>query len=125
MCSLGINGSSYTYISTYGPLASEAEGCISVFRSQVQKDSAFVYIFPNKTAQKLRQSRPFLLREIIAVSSPSMQLRTQRGMELKRVLAQAALIENQSNLDLLFGLSYTYLIASIRSSIDREHCLDS
>ncbi|KAI2628635.1 hypothetical protein GGR54DRAFT_588114 [Hypoxylon sp. NC1633] len=67
---------------------------------------AFTYIPPDVTAIQLRQWRPFLFRAIIAVVSPSARQKMARGKELKRILAQNALIENQSSLDLLLCLLF-------------------
>ncbi|XDG07269.1 hypothetical protein ABKA04_006884 [Annulohypoxylon sp. FPYF3050] len=72
------------------------------------KHLAFIHIPPDTTVKELRQKRPFLLRAIIAVASPSTDQKMARGKELKQILAQDALTENQSSLDLLLGL-LTYI----------------
>ncbi|KAL7625010.1 hypothetical protein AAE478_004224 [Parahypoxylon ruwenzoriense] len=82
----------------------EAQEYLDIFRDQMLPSFAFIHLPPNVTAQRLHQERPFLLRAILAVVSPSKQQKLERGRELKQTLAQAALIENQSNIDLLLGL---------------------
>jgi hypothetical protein len=44
------------------------------------------------------------MRAIMAVATPSTQQKLARSAELKRILAHATLLENQSNIDLLLGL---------------------
>ncbi|KAI2464462.1 putative C6 transcription factor [Annulohypoxylon bovei var. microspora] len=94
--------------SLYGLSTDEADAYLTVFRSQMLKHLAFIHIPLDITAKKLGETRPFLLRAIIAVVSPSTQQKMVRGKELKRILAQNALVENQSSLDLLLGL-LTYI----------------
>lgn len=65
---------------------------------------SFTTINPNATAQQLQRDRPFLMRAIVAVASPSKQQKIAYGRQLKELLAQRMLIQNQSSLDLLHGL---------------------
>lgn len=88
----------------YEPSSDEAEGILAIFRSQMVKHLAFIYIPPDETAQQLRQTKPFLFRAIVAVTSTSIKDKLARGKELKQILAQSAVVENQSNLDLLLGI---------------------
>ncbi|KAI1134069.1 putative C6 transcription factor [Hypoxylon sp. FL0543] len=88
--------------------AGEAEAYLNIFRSQMLKHLAFIHIPQDLTAQQLRQTRPFLFRAIVAVASPFTHQKMVRGKQLKQILAQNALVENQSSLDLLLGL-LTYI----------------
>jgi hypothetical protein len=58
------------------------------------------------TAQQLQRDRPLLMRAIMAVASPCKQQKIAYGRELKEILAQLMLIQNQSSLDLLHGLLF-------------------
>ena len=81
-----------------------SETCLALFRDKMLPSFSFTYISPNATAQQLQRDRPFLLRAIIAVASPSTQQKLAYGSELKHVLAQTTLVQNQSSIDLLQGL---------------------
>ncbi|KAI0842745.1 putative C6 transcription factor [Hypoxylon sp. FL0890] len=105
--SLGVDSSS-DIGSPYALSAAEAEAYLTIFRSQMLKHLAFIHIPQDLTAQQLRQSRPFLFQAIVAVVSPFTHQKMARGKHLKQVLAQNALVENQSSLDLLLGL-LTYI----------------
>jgi len=83
---------------------------------------AFIHIPPDLTAQQLRQDRPFLFRAIVAVASPSTQQKLARGRELKHILAQTTLLENQSSIDLLLGL-LTYVAWSYDQFLNRSGTL--
>lgn len=95
-------------LASYDSLPYEADKYLLTFRSQMLKHLAFIHIPPDTTVKELHQKRPFLLRAIIAVASPSTDQKMARGKELKQILAQDALTENQSSLDLLLGL-LTYI----------------
>jgi hypothetical protein len=82
----------------------EAETSLQIFRSRMLQDFAIMHLAPDLTAHLLRQDRPFVLRAIIAVTSTSAKQKIARGKELKRDLAQAVVVENQSSIDLLLGL---------------------
>ncbi|KUI53633.1 hypothetical protein VP1G_01040 [Cytospora mali] len=82
----------------------DAEICLQMFRSRFLPFFPFIYLAPNISAQILLMTRPVLMRAIMAVATPSTQQKLARGAELKRVLAHATLLENQSNIDLLLGL---------------------
>ncbi|KAI1412495.1 putative C6 transcription factor [Hypoxylon sp. FL1857] len=101
-------GSSSNIDSAYALSVGEAEAYLNVFRSQMLKHLAFIHIPQNVTAQQLSQTRPFLFQAIVAVASPFTHQKITRGEELKRVLAQNVLVQNQSSLDLLLGL-LTYI----------------
>jgi hypothetical protein len=55
----------------------------------------------------------------VTVASPSTQQKLARGRELKRILAQNTLLENQSNIDLLLGL-LTYVAWSYDQFLNRS-----
>lgn len=85
-------------------LAQDAETCLATFRDKMLPSFSFTYILPSTTAQQLQHDRPFLMRAIMAVASPSKQEKVKYGRELKEVLAQSTLVQNQSSLDLLQGV---------------------
>ncbi|KUI69928.1 hypothetical protein VM1G_05379 [Cytospora mali] len=82
----------------------DAEICLQMFRSRFLPFFPFIHLAPNIPAQYLLMTRPVLMRAIMAVATPSTQQKLARGAELKRILAHATLLENQSNIDLLLGL---------------------
>jgi hypothetical protein len=68
----------------------------------------FIDLTPDMTSSYLRQNRPFLLQAIHTVTTFSTQERLPQVEELKRLLFTSALLQVQSNIDLLLGL-LTYL----------------
>lgn len=93
--------------SSLAPSASsmhDSEMCLATFRNKMLPSFPFIYIGPDMTPQQLQRDRPFLLRAIIAVASPSRQQKLARGRELKQILAQTTLVKHQSSIDLLQGL---------------------
>ncbi|KAI1098443.1 putative C6 transcription factor [Jackrogersella minutella] len=104
------------------PPDDEADAYLAIFRSQMLKHLSFVHIPLELTVQQLRQKRPFLLRAIIAVASSSAQQKMARGKELKRILAQKVIIENQSSLDLLLGV-LTYVAWSWDTLLNKSGTL--
>ncbi|XXG98168.1 hypothetical protein Hte_004489 [Hypoxylon texense] len=104
------------------PSTEEAETYLGIFRTHMLRYLAFVYIPPNVTASQLRRERPFLFRAILAVTTPTVQDKMVRGQELKRIIAQTALLENQSSIDLLLGL-LTYIAWSYDSFLTRSGSL--
>jgi hypothetical protein len=74
------------------------------------------------TTWYLRQNRPFLLQAIHTVTTFSTQERLPQVEELKRVLFTSALLEVQSNIDLLLGL-LTYLTWSTDAFLGRADLL--
>ncbi|RDW58820.1 hypothetical protein BP6252_13296 [Coleophoma cylindrospora] len=88
-----------------GPaLTQDSETCLATFRDKMLPSFSFTYLSPSITAQQLQHDRPFLMRAIMAVASPCRQQKVVYGRELKEVLAQAMLVQNQSSLDLLQGV---------------------
>ncbi|KAH8799838.1 hypothetical protein F5884DRAFT_811358 [Xylogone sp. PMI_703] len=86
----------------------EAEEYLSVFRSKMLPYFAFIHIPTHLTAQQLQLERPFLYKAINTVVTPSTEQKLERGRELRRILAEVVIVENQSSLDLLLGL-LTYI----------------
>lgn len=68
----------------------------------------FINLTPDLTAWQLHQDRPILFQAILTVTTFSTQERLTRAEELKRILFTSALLNVQSNIDLLLGL-LTYL----------------
>ncbi|KAH8655793.1 hypothetical protein BX600DRAFT_440281 [Xylariales sp. PMI_506] len=87
-----------------GVLPDDAEVYLEYFRNHMLPFFPFTYLSPEITAQQLCHESPFLYRAITAVASAKVELRLERGHQLKRVLAEATLVENQSSMDLLLGL---------------------
>jgi hypothetical protein len=86
------------------PLTQDSETCLATFRDKMLPSFSFTYISPSVTAQQLQRDRPFLMRAIMAVATPCKQQKIAYGKELKEILAQITLVQNQSSLDLLHGL---------------------
>jgi hypothetical protein len=95
---------------------STSSAYLDTFRSRMLHHFPFVHLPAHLTAQQLRRDRPFLFRAIVCVASPSAHEKRARASELKRVLCEAAFLqqhENQSGnidrtVDLLLGLlTYT------------------
>ncbi|CAK7237307.1 hypothetical protein SBRCBS47491_009931 [Sporothrix bragantina] len=55
-------------------------------------------------AQKLCQDRPLLMQAIIAVATPSNKQKAVRADRLKQILTRCAVLENQSNIDVLLSM---------------------
>jgi hypothetical protein len=90
--------------SIFEPSNEEAEECLSTFRNHMLKYFPFLHLSPD--VQMLRQERPFLLLCIVASSSQSTQRKLTLEKEVKRVLAQRLILNNDGpfNVDLLLGL---------------------
>jgi hypothetical protein len=83
----------------------EANVRLTLFRDRLLPYCAFTHIPPATTASQLRQEKPFLLRAILAVTSPSTQQRLALGRELKQLATQTALVDSQpASMDLLLAL---------------------
>lgn len=104
------------------PTTEEADAYLEYFRTHMLRYLAFIYIPPNVTASQLRREKPFLFRAILAVTTPTVQDKLVRGRELKRIIAQTTLLENQSSIDLLLGL-LTYVAWSYDSFLTRSGTL--
>ena len=83
------------------PLPNQADERLDFFRSQMLPYFPFINLTPDMTSSYLRQNRPFLFQAIYTVTIFSTQEKLIQVEELKRVLFTSALLEVQSNIDLL------------------------
>ncbi|KAJ5368966.1 uncharacterized protein N7496_008726 [Penicillium cataractarum] len=104
------------------PSLIRADDRLSFFRSRMLPFFPFIDLAPDMTSWYLRQSRPFLFQAIHTVTTFSTQERLVQLEELKRVLFTSALLEVQSNIDLLLGL-LTYIAWSTDSFLGRADLL--
>ncbi|GAQ05067.1 hypothetical protein ALT_2388 [Aspergillus lentulus] len=95
-------------LSTPAPSPYRADERLDFFRSRMLPSFPFIDLTPEMTSCHLRQNRPFLLQAIHTVTTFSTQERFTLVEELKRTLFTSALLQVQSNIDLLLGL-LTYL----------------
>lgn len=86
------------------PSPHDADTSLDIFRSRFLPFFPVIHLVPEVTAQHLLADRPVLMRAIMTVATPSTERKLARGAELKRILAHATLLENQSNIDVLLGL---------------------
>ncbi|OBT85687.1 hypothetical protein VE02_05950 [Pseudogymnoascus sp. 03VT05] len=100
------------------PSLREAEECLEFFRSQMLPYFPFINLNPDIGAWQLHQTRPFLFQAILTITTFSTQKRLARIEGLKRTLFTSALLEVQSNIDLLLGL-LTYLAWSTDAFLGR------
>lgn len=96
----------------------EAEDRLDFFRHKMLPFFPFIDITPDMTIWHLRQSRPFLLRAILTITTFSTQDRQDKVEELKRFLFASILIKVQSSMDLLLGL-LTYIAWSTDAFLGR------
>ncbi|KAJ6119131.1 hypothetical protein N7523_003411 [Penicillium sp. IBT 18751x] len=104
------------------PSLIQADERLSFFRSRMLPFFPFIDLTPNMTGWYLRQNRPFLFQAIHTVTTFSTQERLAQFEELKRVLFTSALLEVQSNIDLLLGL-LTYITWSTDAFLGRADLL--
>ncbi|PKX91323.1 fungal specific transcription factor domain-containing protein [Aspergillus novofumigatus IBT 16806] len=95
-------------LSTPAPSPNQADERLDFFRSRMLPSFPFIHLAPDMTSCYLRQNRPFLLQAIHTVTTFSTQERLTQVEELKHLLFTSALLQVQSNIDLLLGL-LTYL----------------
>lgn len=100
------------------PSPNQADERLDFFRSRMLPYFPFINLTPDMTSSYLRQNRPFLFQAIYTVTIFSTQERLTQVEELKRVLFTSALLEVQSNIDLLLGL-LTYLAWSTDAFLGR------
>jgi hypothetical protein len=118
---LGISGRptfAINSIATASPLPNQADERLDFFRSRMLPYFPFIDLTPDMTSSYLRQNRPFLFQAIQTVAIFSTQERLTQVEELKRILFTSALLEVQSNIDLLLGL-LTYLAWSTDAFLGR------
>ncbi|CAG8910184.1 unnamed protein product [Penicillium egyptiacum] len=89
---------------TASPNPHQADARLDFFRSRMLPYFPFINLTPDMTSLYLRQNRPFLFQAIQTVTIFSTQERLTQVEELKRVLSTSALLELQSNIDLLLGV---------------------
>ncbi|KAH8901250.1 hypothetical protein GQ53DRAFT_707560 [Thozetella sp. PMI_491] len=100
----------------------EAEECLNLFRSRMLPCFPLVHLPPRLTAWELRRDRPFLFQAIVTVTSFSTQTKLARAEHLKRLITAAAILEAQSNIDILLGL-LTYITWSTDGFLGRADLL--
>ncbi|OXN11204.1 hypothetical protein CDV58_00091 [Aspergillus fumigatus] len=94
-------------LSTPAPSPNQADERLNFFRSRMLPSFPFIDL-TSDTSCSLRQHRPVLLQAIHTVTTFSTQERLAQVEELKHLLFTSALLQVQSNIDLLLGL-LTYL----------------
>jgi hypothetical protein len=104
------------------PSSDQAEECLNIFRSRMLPCFPFINIPPGLTAWQLRQDRPFLFKAIVTATSFSTQEKQARADELKQLILTSALLNVQSNIDLLLGL-LTYIAWSTDAFLGRADLL--
>lgn len=82
----------------------EAAQHLATFRDTMLPSFSFTDLPATVTVEQLQHDRPFFLCAVLAVATPFKSQKVARGRRFKETLIQAALIENQSSLDLLQGL---------------------
>ncbi|KAH8701970.1 hypothetical protein BGW36DRAFT_109180 [Talaromyces proteolyticus] len=100
------------------PSAVQPDECLGFFRSRMLPCFPFINLTPDITARQLYQDRPFLFQAILTVTTFSTQRKLALVEELKRILFTSALLNLQSNIDLLLGL-LTYLAWSTDAFLGR------
>ncbi|GAW22291.1 hypothetical protein ANO14919_118270 [Xylariales sp. No.14919] len=96
----------------------QADQCLDFFRSRMLPCFPFISLPPDVTAEQLHRDRPFLLQAIRTVTTFSTQRKLALAEDLKRLFFASALVNVQSNIDLLLGL-LTYLAWSTDAFLGR------
>lgn len=86
----------------------EAAWYLDRFCTRMLPHFPFVSLAPDTTVAQLCHDRPLLMQAIIAVATPSNKLKIERAERLKQTLTRCAVIEDQSNIDVLLGI-LTYI----------------
>lgn len=105
-------------LSPRAPSLNQADERVNFFRFRMLPFFPFIDLTPDMTSWYLRQNRPCLFQAINTVTTFSTQERLIQVEELKRLLFTSALLEVQSNIDLLLGL-LTYLTWSTDAFLGR------
>lgn len=98
------------FLSPHYPLSpsvappNHADERLVFFQSRMLPYFSFINLAPGTTSWYLCKNRPFLFQAIDTVTTFSTQKRLTKVKELKRILFTSALLEAQSNIDLLLGL---------------------
>lgn len=86
------------------PGTRDIKEALDLFRGSMLGFCPFMYLHPDLQSQKLQQDRPFLFEAILAVTTRSANEKVAWANRIKSTVAQALVVENQSNLDLLLGI---------------------
>ncbi|KAL6232026.1 hypothetical protein BDW75DRAFT_243386 [Aspergillus navahoensis] len=87
------------------PTTAHSEECLAIFRTQLLPYFPCVYLSPNITAQKLRESRPFTWLCIMSVTCKSAAQRRALNDKIKTTVAQQMVHSSAStDIDTLLGL---------------------
>ncbi|KAK4238699.1 hypothetical protein C8A03DRAFT_14872 [Achaetomium macrosporum] len=82
----------------------EAEHNFSEFRKHNAFSAPFLCFAPDVTSARLREERPFLWLNLMAVTTKSLPQQRRMNQAIKQHLAQAMVVEDEKDLDLLWGL---------------------
>lgn len=76
---------------------------LTIFRTQMMDHFPFIALHPGINGSMLRQSKPFLLKTFVLVTSyqQKMSSQTELGEELLRHISEKLLIRGEKNLELL------------------------
>ena len=109
-----------------------ANACLHTFRLRMLPHFPFIDIPHLTTVDQLQRDRPYLLRAIVCVASPTARERRSRAIKLKRVLCEAAFLQESveqnaedRTVDLLLAIltyaawGWDYLHGSGTSSLSR------
>lgn len=111
-----------TGLSRSFPLSNQSEDRLSYFRSRMLPSFPFIDFTADMTGWYLRKNRPVLLQAILTVTTFSTQERLVQVEELKRLLFTSALLEVQSNIDILLG-TLTYIAWNTDAFLGRSNLL--
>jgi hypothetical protein len=82
----------------------EAEKSLALFREQMLFYLPFIYLPPGMTAQQLRQEKPFLWFNIMAITSQSLRKQSMMSSAIRVHVAEKMVVQHQKSTDLLLGL---------------------
>ncbi|KAF7563933.1 hypothetical protein G7046_g202 [Stylonectria norvegica] len=86
------------------PSAGQAEECLAFFQSRMLPYFPLMVLAQDLTAWQLRRERPIQFQAILTVTTFSTENRLILAENFKRIVSESALIDVQSNIDLLLGL---------------------
>ena len=97
--------SSFPILGNY-PVESEeeCEECLETYRTKMIPFFPVVVIRPTTTVREMREQRPFLWLVIRAICSKSSARQRALGLEVRKALGKAMLVENTKSLDLFLGI---------------------
>lgn len=82
----------------------EAEAGLRYFRSHYLETFPCVYLPPDMTAEQLRQEKPFLWFNILAMTCRPATRQIEMGETIKKIVAQKLVVEHEYSIDMLLGL---------------------